>query len=222
MIAKQSQRTADESKNVAVETRRDSTSMKTIAGLTMVYLPSTFVATIFSTGFFNVTGSGSGLIVSAAIWKFIAVAAILTAITISVWVYLNKRGVPTFLHWTQIASEQDKDKSKRRPLRQRYYLTCHNSQGTEQTIRCLRGVYLLVTLLTAKTMARRAVGNPLYSRGTSIRTGQQTAWFDLSHSFLNEERQQHRGTTNNFVALLDGITLHAYIIYSWYTLFKHM
>ena len=115
MIAKQSQRTADESKNVAVETRRDSTSMKTIAGLTMVYLPSTFVATIFSTGFFNVTGSGSGLIVSAAIWKFIAVAAILTAITISVWVYLNKRGVPTFLHWTQIASEQDKDKSKRRP-----------------------------------------------------------------------------------------------------------
>lgn len=67
MIAKQSQRIADESKNVAVETRRDSTLMKTIASLTMVYLPSTLATTIFSTGFFNVLDSGSALVVSSAI-----------------------------------------------------------------------------------------------------------------------------------------------------------
>ena len=113
MIAKQSQRTADESKNVAVETRRDSTSMKTIASLTMVYLPSTFAATIFSTGFFNVPGSGSALVVSSAIWKFIIVAAILTSITIGVWVYLNKCGVPRFLSWTQTNSSGQGDKTKR-------------------------------------------------------------------------------------------------------------
>ena len=116
MIAKQSQRTADESKNVAVETRRDSTSMKTIASLTMVYLPSTFAATIFSTGFFNVPGSGSALVVSSAIWKFIIVAAILTGITIGVWVYLNKCGVPRFLSWTQTNSSAQEDKAKRPAL----------------------------------------------------------------------------------------------------------
>ena len=113
MIAKQSQRTADESKNVAVETRRDSTSMKTIASLTMVYLPSTFAASIFSTGFFSVPGSGSTLVVSSAIWKFIIVAAILTSITIGVWVYLNKCGVPRFLSWTLTNSSGQGDKTKR-------------------------------------------------------------------------------------------------------------
>ena len=113
MIAKQSQRTADESKNVAVETRRDSTSMKTIASLTMVYLPSTFAATIFSTGFFNVPGTGSALVVSSAIWKFIIVAAILTGITIGVWVYLNKCGVPRFLSWTQTKSSDQEGKAER-------------------------------------------------------------------------------------------------------------
>ena len=113
MIAKQSQRTADESKNVAVETHRDSTSMKTIASLTMVYLPSTFAASIFSTGFFSVPSSGSALVVSSAIWKFIIVAAILTSIAIGVWVYLNKCGVPRFLSWTQTNSSGQGDKTKR-------------------------------------------------------------------------------------------------------------
>ena len=100
MIAKKSQRTADESKSVAVETRRDGTSMKTIAGLTMIYLPSTFVATIFSTGFFNVAASGSGnLTISREIWKFIIVAAVLIVLTITVWIFLNKHGVPSVLKW---------------------------------------------------------------------------------------------------------------------------
>jgi hypothetical protein len=52
-IAEQSRRIADISKAMAAETRCDSTSMKTIASLTMIYLPSTFAASIFSTGFFS-------------------------------------------------------------------------------------------------------------------------------------------------------------------------
>lgn len=90
--------------------------MKTIASLTMVYLPSTFAATIFSTGFFNVPGTGSALVVSSAIWKFIIVAAILTGITIGVWVYLNKCGVPRFLSWTQMNSS-DQGGNAKRPVR---------------------------------------------------------------------------------------------------------
>ena len=110
MIAKQSQRTADESKNVAVETRRDSTSMKTIASLTMIYLPSTFVATIFSTGFFDFGSNGtSRLSVNTDIWKLIVVAAVLTIMTVSVWIFLNKHGVPRLLRWTERRRQQTDD-----------------------------------------------------------------------------------------------------------------
>ncbi|KIW07759.1 uncharacterized protein PV09_01687 [Verruconis gallopava] len=99
LIAKQSQRIADESKTIAVETRRDSTSMKTIAGLTMVYLPSTFIATIFSTGFFRFTSDSSSaqLVVNNNIWKFICICLLFTIITVVVWVYLNRYGVPKLI-----------------------------------------------------------------------------------------------------------------------------
>lgn len=102
MIAKQSQRTADESKGIAVETRRDSTSMKTIAGLTIIYLPSTFAATIFSTGFFSYSaGPQQSLHVDGEIWKFVVVSLILTVLTIVVWICLNKYGIPFFLRWAK-------------------------------------------------------------------------------------------------------------------------
>ena len=116
MIAKQSQRTADESKNVAVETRRDSTSMKTIASLTMIYLPSTFVATIFSTGFFDFDSNGTGsLKVNVDIWKFLIVAAVLTMLTISIWIYLNKHGVPRLLKWAERGRQQTDNHLNRPP-----------------------------------------------------------------------------------------------------------
>ncbi|KAB8336979.1 hypothetical protein FH972_021283 [Carpinus fangiana] len=98
MIAKQAQRTAD-------ETRKDSTSMKTIASLTMVYLPSTFAATLFSSTFFTFGGAGT-LTVNTDIWKFIVVAAVLTGITIFVWTWLNKFGVPIWLKWAQSQPQQ--------------------------------------------------------------------------------------------------------------------
>jgi hypothetical protein len=69
--------------------------MKTIAGLTMVYLPSTFVATIFSMGFFGFGDGGTGpLMVKRDIWKFAVIAIGLTAVTIVCWVYLNAHGLP--------------------------------------------------------------------------------------------------------------------------------
>ena len=35
---------AKESKSIAAETREDSTSMKTVAGMTLIFLPATFAA----------------------------------------------------------------------------------------------------------------------------------------------------------------------------------
>jgi membrane peptidoglycan carboxypeptidase len=71
--------------------------MKTIAGLTMMYLPTTFIATIFTTGFFDF--SEGDLSIKPDIWKLIVAGGVMTTITIAVWVYLNKRGVPGMLKY---------------------------------------------------------------------------------------------------------------------------
>lgn len=90
--------------------------MKTIASLTMVYLPSTFVATIFSTGFFDFGSDGTGdLSVNVDIWKLIIVAAVLTTLTISVWIFLNKHGVPRLLRWAERDGQKGDDAANRPP-----------------------------------------------------------------------------------------------------------
>lgn len=60
--------------------------MKTIASLTMIYLPSTFAASIFSTGFFSFdVQDGKGLLnVNVQIWKMFATAIGLSIVTIAV------------------------------------------------------------------------------------------------------------------------------------------
>ena len=82
-IAEQSRRIADESKAIAAETRRDSTSMKTIASLTMVYLPSTFAASVFSTGFFSFT-EASGIEVSSQLWILVLLALVMSVLTVGI------------------------------------------------------------------------------------------------------------------------------------------
>lgn len=80
----------------------------------MLYLPSTSVATIFSTGFFHFGSDGTGdLSVNVLVWKLIVVAAVLTALTISVWTYMNKHGVPRLLRWAERDGEKDDDVASR-------------------------------------------------------------------------------------------------------------
>ncbi|KAL8801531.1 MAG: hypothetical protein Q9182_004373 [Xanthomendoza sp. 2 TL-2023] len=90
LIAQNDSRTnisiADASRKIAFETRRDSDAMKTIAALTMVFLPGTFVATLFGMAFFTVdSGSGSGFHVNSLWWIYLAVTIPLTMLTIGVW-----------------------------------------------------------------------------------------------------------------------------------------
>lgn len=93
---------AEQSRRIAEETRRDSTSMKTIASLTMVYLPSTFAATVFGTGFFTYqVGDETIFRVSAQIWKLIVTALVLSALTVGIWVWVNRYGVPKHLEWAR-------------------------------------------------------------------------------------------------------------------------
>jgi hypothetical protein len=110
-IAEQSRRIPDESKAIAAETRRDSTSMKTIASLTMIYLPSTFAASFFSTGFFSYDLGTESMKVNREIWKMLVVALGLSFATIAVWIYLNKKGTPRIFNWAKVLPVQQTTES---------------------------------------------------------------------------------------------------------------
>ncbi|KAI4223130.1 MAG: hypothetical protein L6R40_008530 [Gallowayella cf. fulva] len=80
-----SQSIALDSKKLAEASTRDSSSMKAIAVLTMVFLPSTAVATIFSMGPFWSNEPGSIFSVSSDFWLYWAVTVPLTTIVMVVW-----------------------------------------------------------------------------------------------------------------------------------------
>jgi hypothetical protein len=72
----------------------------------MIYLPSTFAASIFSTGFFSYD-TGTDLIkVNPQIWKMLVVALSLSFVTMAVWVYLNKKGTPRIFNWARVLPVQ--------------------------------------------------------------------------------------------------------------------
>lgn len=76
-------RIASETAKVAHEAKKDSTSMKIIAGVTMFYLPATFVCSLFGTNFvaLNTNTSEPTFVVSKLWWLYIAFAVPLTAAT---------------------------------------------------------------------------------------------------------------------------------------------
>ncbi|KAL8745835.1 MAG: hypothetical protein Q9190_002064 [Brigantiaea leucoxantha] len=78
---------AEASRRIALETRMDSDAMKTIAALTMVYLPGTFVATLFGMVFFTVssTGAETRFSVNSKWWIYLSATIPLTMVTVAVW-----------------------------------------------------------------------------------------------------------------------------------------
>ncbi|KAJ2972288.1 hypothetical protein NUW58_g9216 [Xylaria curta] len=72
------------SSKMAAASSRDSAAMKTLAFLTAIFLPGTFVATIFSTDFFD-WNNDSGMIVSEMFWVYAALAAPLTIVVAVGW-----------------------------------------------------------------------------------------------------------------------------------------
>ncbi|KAK6541116.1 hypothetical protein TWF694_008489 [Orbilia ellipsospora] len=78
MIAKNSQTTAEAS-------RKDSSFMRTIAIITLVFLPGTFVAAIFSMSMFDWESDGS-VVVSKHLWIYFAITIPLTVMTMIIWI----------------------------------------------------------------------------------------------------------------------------------------
>lgn len=76
---------ATESAKIARDTRKDSASMKIIAAMTLLYLPATFVCSLFGTNLIALDTSTDGnepvFIVSSLWWLYVAFAVPLTALT---------------------------------------------------------------------------------------------------------------------------------------------
>ena len=68
---------------IARDTKNDSAAMKTIAALTMIFLPATAVSSFFGMAFFN--GQGGVLTVTADWWLFLAATLPITVILFMVW-----------------------------------------------------------------------------------------------------------------------------------------
>ncbi|KAH8695269.1 hypothetical protein BGW36DRAFT_382415 [Talaromyces proteolyticus] len=99
-------RIASETANVSHEAKKDSTSMKIIAGVTMFYLPATFVCSLFGTNFVALDTSGTSepnFVISKLWWLYFAFAIPLTGLTVVCFVVWRRwRGVHRF------RAEQDK------------------------------------------------------------------------------------------------------------------
>ncbi|EXJ66085.1 uncharacterized protein A1O5_10700 [Cladophialophora psammophila CBS 110553] len=81
---------AEDSRNAAVLTRKDSTDMRIIAVVTLLFLPGTFMATLFSSGFFNFLPGKSDQVVSKWIWLYFALTGGSTFVVFLAW-YLSAK-----------------------------------------------------------------------------------------------------------------------------------
>jgi O-antigen/teichoic acid export membrane protein len=95
MLSVITQSDAEYTAAIAIDGKRDSIAMRTISILGIVFLPGTFVATLFSIGMFTWGGAGgeqpSSLAASPSIWIYWAVAVPLTVITFLAWILWSKR-----------------------------------------------------------------------------------------------------------------------------------
>ncbi|MCJ1371249.1 hypothetical protein MMC20_002464 [Loxospora ochrophaea] len=92
---------AADSRSIAQASKHDSSAMRSIAVLTMVFLPGTAVATIFSMPFFQVqNGQGQSGLVANQFWIYWAVTVPLTFVVLLVWII--------WIRWSQyLHAQQD-------------------------------------------------------------------------------------------------------------------
>ncbi|KAI0105585.1 hypothetical protein F4776DRAFT_471974 [Hypoxylon sp. NC0597] len=76
---------------IALETKREGIQMRSIALLTMVYLPFSSVAAVFSMDMFNWDAQDGDSVVSKYIWVFATFAIGFTAITLFAWHHITCR-----------------------------------------------------------------------------------------------------------------------------------
>ncbi|KAL2354960.1 hypothetical protein BJ546DRAFT_1061247 [Cryomyces antarcticus] len=90
--------------------QQDSSSMKTIAAMTLIFLPGTLIASLFSSNFFNFSVGSDGqseVRLSSYFWVFWIIAVPLTVLTVVLW---------------RLYQFSTREKLKNRPVRWRNFL----------------------------------------------------------------------------------------------------
>jgi hypothetical protein len=80
---------AGEQRRIAHASKRDSTAMKTLSVLGAVFLPGSFLASVFGMSFFNFEDKGQP--VSTQLWIYFAVTVPITAIIVAAWLIFDRR-----------------------------------------------------------------------------------------------------------------------------------
>ncbi|RXW21855.1 hypothetical protein EST38_g3992 [Candolleomyces aberdarensis] len=83
---------AELTSKISEQTQKDSSAMITIAALTLVFLPATFISSIFSMSFFDFQDSNKSVSIANNIWLYPAVAIPFTIIVIFAWNWWAKHG----------------------------------------------------------------------------------------------------------------------------------
>ena len=91
MLSMITQNEAEHMAAIAVDSKRDSTAMKAIAVLTMLFLPGTFVATFFSMTMFDWNPSNGTPRVSRFIWMYWLISIPLTLLVMLLWLFWSRR-----------------------------------------------------------------------------------------------------------------------------------
>ncbi|KAK2024646.1 hypothetical protein LX32DRAFT_666543 [Colletotrichum zoysiae] len=75
---------------ISVATREDSSQMRSIAFVTMIFLPVTSIATIFSMNVFDWQAKDGEHLITVHFWLYLAVAGASTALTVGLWVFYTR------------------------------------------------------------------------------------------------------------------------------------
>ena len=82
---------AEDARALASTSKEDSTAMKTLAVVTVTFLPGTFVAALFAVPMFQWDAVSNGSIVSGRFWMYWAVTVPLTLLTVMPWFWWTQR-----------------------------------------------------------------------------------------------------------------------------------
>ncbi|RSL79927.1 hypothetical protein CEP51_006973 [Fusarium floridanum] len=81
---------AGEQRRIAHASKRDSTAMKTLSLMGALFLPGTYLASVFSMTFFNFE-TDADPVVSIQLWVYFAITIPVTALIVGCWMYLDRR-----------------------------------------------------------------------------------------------------------------------------------
>ncbi|KAM0343276.1 hypothetical protein ACHAPU_008726 [Fusarium lateritium] len=81
---------AGEQRRIAHASKRDSTAMKTLSLMGALFLPGTYLASVFSMTFFDF-GQDADPVISVELWVYFAITVPVTALIVGCWMFIDKR-----------------------------------------------------------------------------------------------------------------------------------